>query len=62
MLLPATSCLRARVARHIDRRTSQGDTRSPTSHTISDLSSRTRGSTIEGLDGRREIMRLRLET
>ena len=61
MLLPRAIGCRAGVARHIDGRPSQRHAGTTTSHTVTDLTTGTGSSTVEGLDGRGEVMRLSLE-
>ena len=61
MLLPGATYLGAWVAGHVDGCPCQGDTGSTPCHTVTDLTASTGGSSIEGFDGRREVVRLGLE-
>ena len=61
MLLPGAISSRAGVARHVDGRPSQRHAGSTTSHTVTDLTTGTGSSAVEGLDGRGEVVRLSLE-
>ena len=61
VLLPGAIGCRAGVARHIDGRPCQGHAGTTTSHTVTDLTTGTGSSTVEGLDGRGEVVRLSLE-
>ena len=61
VLLPRAISSRAGVARHIDGRPSQRHAGTTTSHTVTDLTTGTGSSAVEGLDGRGEVVRLSLE-
>ena len=61
VLLPGAISCRARVARHVDGRPCQRHAGTTTSHTVTDLTTGTGSSAVEGLDGRREVVRLCLE-
>ena len=61
MLLPGAISSRTGIARHIDGRPSQRHAGTTTSHTVTDLTTGTGSSAVEGLDGRGEVMRLSLE-
>ena len=61
VLLPRTILRRAWVAGHIDGRPGQRNAGTPPSHTVTNLPTRARGSAVEGLYGRGEVMRLSLE-
>ena len=58
-LLPATVVFRAGIRGHIDSRTRQGKATLATGQTVTNLSSRSSGGTVEGLHGGREVVRLR---
>ena len=61
VLLPRAIGCRAGIARHIDGRPSQRHAGTTTSHTVTDLTTGTGSSAVEGLDGRGEVVRLSLE-
>ena len=61
VLLPRAIGCRAGVARHVDGRPSQRHAGTTTSHTVTDLTTGTGSSAVEGLDGRGEVVRLSLE-
>ena len=61
VLLPGAIGCRAGVARHVDGRPCQRHAGTTTSHTVTDLTTGTGSSAVEGLDGRGEVVRLSLE-
>ena len=61
MLLPRAISSRAGVARHVDGRPCQSHAGTTTSHTVTDLTTGTGSSAVEGLNGRGEVVRLCLE-
>ena len=61
VLLPGAISCRAGVARHVDGRPCQRHAGTTTSHTVTDLTTGTGSSAVEGLDGRGEVVRLSLE-
>ena len=61
VLLPGAISCRARVARHVDGRPCQRHAGTTTRHTVTDLTTGTGSSAVEGLDGRGEVVRLCLE-